>query len=179
MSYPSIDELLVEYDRALAWTDQLWSDLTEGEIKWRPDDDASAIGWHLGHQPTVAHYMVRNLIAAEPRLDADLEYLADSATATQERGAIPDPDHLRGFRTHASSRIRTRLVDVAHGTSGAPEQMALVGQTVLMAVINHEYQHSTWIGEVRSQQLGHNLPEVPESRLISMIDGYPVIDIFK
>lgn len=179
MSYPSITELLTEYDRALSWTDSLWRDLKDAEVRWRPDDDASAIGWHLGHQPTVAHFMVRNLIAAEPRLDADLEYLTDSATPTQERGQLPDAEQIGNFRTSVIGRIKTRLVDVAGRTNEAPSQMAMVGQTLLTAVINHEYQHSTWIGEVRSLQLGHRLPDTPESALLSILDGYPVVDVFK
>ncbi len=61
-----LDGLLREYDRARAYTDQLWKDLTPDEVTWRPDENSSAIGWHLGHQAHVAHFMIRNLTAAEP-----------------------------------------------------------------------------------------------------------------
>jgi hypothetical protein len=42
--------LLREYDRARAYTDQLWKDLTPDEVAWRPHENSSAICWHLGHQ---------------------------------------------------------------------------------------------------------------------------------
>ncbi|MGP3769623.1 DinB family protein [Streptomyces sp. SDT5-1] len=41
--------LLREYDRARAYTDGLSRDLTPDEVIWRPNEDSSAIGWHLGH----------------------------------------------------------------------------------------------------------------------------------
>ena len=50
--------------------DDLWRDLTTEEVRWRPDETSSAIGWHLGHQAHVAHFMVRNLTAAFPRCRA-------------------------------------------------------------------------------------------------------------
>ena len=46
-----LDALLREYDRALAYTDELWRDLTPDEVTWRPHEDSSAIGWHLGRPP--------------------------------------------------------------------------------------------------------------------------------
>ena len=77
----SLAELLVEYQRALDHTDELWTDLTPEELHWRPYQQSSAIGWHLGHQAAVAHFMVRNLTAAEPPIDAALDRLMDGATA--------------------------------------------------------------------------------------------------
>jgi hypothetical protein len=62
-----VTELLVEYDRARAYTDELWRDLRSDELLWRPSEDSSAIGWHLGHQAHVAHFMMRNLTAAQSR----------------------------------------------------------------------------------------------------------------
>ena len=44
---PSIADLLIEYDRALAHTDLLWRDLTPDEVRWRPHAQSSGIGWHL------------------------------------------------------------------------------------------------------------------------------------
>jgi len=46
---------------------------------------------------------------------------------------------------------------------------------LLLAVTNHEYQHSQWIGEVRSRDLGHPLPSRPTSDLLTEIDGYLVV----
>lgn len=94
---PSVPELLVEYDRALAYTDELWLDLKADEVRWRPHEQSSAIGWHLGHQAAVAHFMVRNLTAAEPSPDAELEPLMDSATPEQGRGELPDLGRLADF----------------------------------------------------------------------------------
>jgi hypothetical protein len=41
-----VKALLREYDRARAYTDELWRDLSPGEVTWRPHEN---IGWHLGH----------------------------------------------------------------------------------------------------------------------------------
>ena len=41
-STPTVGELLVEYDRARAYTDDLWRDLTPDEVVWRPDENSSA-----------------------------------------------------------------------------------------------------------------------------------------
>ncbi|MDT0547474.1 MULTISPECIES: DinB family protein [Streptomyces] len=49
-----LEALLREYDRARAYTDELWKDLTPDEVTWRPHENSSAIGWHLGHQAHVA-----------------------------------------------------------------------------------------------------------------------------
>ncbi|MFD8866701.1 DinB family protein [Streptomyces sp. NPDC059590] len=49
-----LEALLREYDRARACTDELWKDLTPDEVTWRPHENSSAIGWHLGHQAHVA-----------------------------------------------------------------------------------------------------------------------------
>ena len=58
---------------------------------------------------------------------------------------------------------------------GAPAQLAFIASTLLTAVINHEYQHSKWIGEVRHEQFGHALPDLPRSGLLSELDGYVVV----
>lgn len=174
-SRPSIAELLVEHDRAVAYTDELWADLTVDEVHWRPSPQSSAIGWHLGHQAAVAHYMVRNLTAAEPPIDAELDRLMDSATAEPDRGDLPDLARLRAYRTTATERLHLRIGNIARGDVGAPNQLRAVAVGLLLAVINHEYQHSQWIGEVRSRDLGHALPERPTSDLISEIDGYLIV----
>lgn len=78
-----------EYDRARASTDELWKDLTPDEVAWRPHENSSGIGWHLGHQAAVAHFMIRNLTAAEPSPDPALDGLMDSANPERFRGALP------------------------------------------------------------------------------------------
>ena len=175
MSHPTIDQLLAEFDRAIAYTESLWRDLTVAEVHWRPHDDASAIGWHLGHQAAVSHYMVRNLTAAEPPLDAELDRLMDSATPEPDRGTLPDLERLRTYRDGAAERLRFRMRNIERGDVGAPAQLAVVARLLITAVVNHEYQHSQWIGEVRSRDLGQALPDRPTSDLLTTIDGYLVL----
>ena len=171
----SLDELLLAYDQALTHTDELWLDLTADQVHWRADENSSAIGWHLGHQPAVAHFMVRNLTAAEPSVDITLDALMDSATPPAERGTLPDLEHLRWYRDTVADRVRVRIGDIRDGNVGAPEQLGVIGQILLVAVINHEYQHSKWIGEVRHEVHGRALPTAPTSPLLSVIDGYQVV----
>ncbi|GEL16923.1 DinB family protein [Pseudonocardia asaccharolytica] len=172
---PGLPELLAEYDRARVYTNTLWQDLTAEEIRWRPDDTASAIGWHLGHQAAVAHFMVRNLTAAETSPDPELDQMMDSATPTQGRGDLPDPDRLAAYRDAVAERLHYRLEAIDAGQVGAPGQLRVVAQNLLVAVINHEYQHDRWIGEVRQQQLDHALPALPRSERLTVIDGYLVL----
>jgi len=148
----TIDVLLAEYDRMLGYTDSLWLDLTPEQLHWRPHELSSAIGWHVGHEAAVAHFMVRNLTAAEARLDPELEAMMDSGTPEPERGELPDRDRLLAFRTRVADRVRFRMGDIAAGNVGAPDQLAQVAIGLLVAVINHEYQHDRWIGEVRADE---------------------------
>src|SRR6185369_10485029 len=110
-----IAELLAEYDRARAYTDELWRDLSVEELHWRPHEDFSAIGWHLGHQAHVAHFMVRNLTAAEPSPDPALDALMDSATPERGRGHLPAVEQLRVFRGAVAERVHARMTDIAEG----------------------------------------------------------------
>lgn len=175
MELPDLPDLLVEYDRALAYTESLWADLDADEVHWRPHADSSAIGWHLGHQAAVAHYMVRNLTAAEPPLDADLDRLMDSATPERDRGDLPSPERLRWYREQAAARLHHRVGAIVDGDVGAPRQLRRIASGLVIAVTNHEYQHAQWIGEVRSRDLGHAMPDRPDSELLVEIDGYLVV----
>ena len=169
---PTIAELLTEYDRALAYTAQLWDDLSPAEVTWRPDQRSSAIGWHLGHQPAVAHFLVRNLTAAEPSPDPELDGLMDSATAEADRGDLPDLGRLADYRQAVAERVHFRIGQIDAGEVGAPNQLRVVANSLLRAVINHEYQHDRWIGEVRAGQHGRDLPPEPTSPHLRVIDGY-------
>ena len=171
----SLSALLAEYERALRYTDELANDLEADEISWRPDEESSSIGWHLSHQPAVAHFMLRNLTAAEPRLDPALEALADSATPERDRGNVADIAFVRDFRRTVAAKVRTRIELIDAGDVGAPTQMRSIGSVLLTALINHEYQHDRWIGEVRHDALGHHLPELPSSPHLTNLDGYLVI----
>ena len=168
----SLHDLLAEYDRSLAYTESLWRGLTLEEIHWRPSSDSSAIGWHLGHQPAVAHFMVRNLTAAEPSIDPELDRLMDAVTPEPDRGDLPDQDRLVAYRNHVAERVRFRVGNIDRGEVGAPIQLRAIAETMLTAIINHEYQHSKWIGEVRTEQFGHALPGPPVSDLIAEVEGY-------
>jgi hypothetical protein len=172
----AVPELLVEYDRALAYTDALWRDLTAEEVRWRPERQASGIGWHLGHQAAVAHFMVRNLIAAEPSPDPPLDAVMDSATPEPARDALPDLDRLADYRRAVAGRLHARVGAVLDGRVGAPRQLTAIAQTLLVAVINHEYQHDQWIAEVRQRQLGHDLPPPPDSDRLLCLDGYLTVN---
>ena len=171
----TLPELLAEYERALGYTNDLWVDLTQEEVHWRPDEDASAIGWHLGHQPAVAHFMVRNLTAAEPPIDPVLDRLMDSATATPLRGDLPDLHRIATYRSEVADRVRFRVGNINDGNVGAPVQLRIIATTMLVAIINHEYQHSKWIGEVREGQFGRALPDSPVSDLLTEVDGYLIL----
>ena len=103
-----LNALLREYDRARAYTDDLWRDLTPDEVTWRPHEDSSAIGWHLGHQAHVAHFMVRNLTAAEPSPDPELDALMDSANPERFRGALPTVGRLYQPQTAGGSTMFIR-----------------------------------------------------------------------
>ena len=175
MSDATIAELLAEYDRAVAYTNSLWADLSVDEVHWRPVERSSAIGWHLGHQAAVAHYLVRNLTAAEPLIDPELDALMDSATDEPDRGVLPGLDRLAEYRSTVAERVHARIGDIDAGNVGAPAQLRVIATGLLVAVVNHEYQHSKWIGEVRSEQLGKELPAEPTSPRLGTLDGYLVV----
>ncbi|MFC9506008.1 DinB family protein [Streptomyces sp. NPDC057002] len=172
-----IEALLREYDRARAYTDDLWRDLTPDEVTWRPHENSSAIGWHLGHQAHVAHFMIRNLTAAEPSPDPELDGLMDSANPEKFRGTLPTVKRLTEFRTAVAERVHARIGDIAAGRVGAPTQLTVVATHLLTTLINHEYQHDQWISEVRAAGLGHALPPDPDSEHLRRIDGYLVVDV--
>lgn len=171
----SLNDLLNEYNAALAYTDALWRDLSADEVHWRPVPDSSAIGWHLGHQAAVAHFMARNLTAAEPSPDPELDPLMDSATDERQRGDLPDLARLGEYRSTVADRVRFRVEAIDSGQVGAPAQLRRIAETMLTAIVNHEYQHSKWIGEVRSEQFGHALPDAPSSDLLAELDGYIIL----
>lgn len=174
-STPTLDDLVEELRRAWAHTDALWLDLDEDEVRWRPHERSSAIGWHLGHQAAVAHFMVRNLLAAEPSPDAELDALMDSATPEAARGELPAVDRLHRYRTAVADRVIARVDDIRSGNVGAPGQLAVVAAGVVRALVNHEYQHDQWIAEVRARDLGRVVPVVAVSPLLTVIDGYSVV----
>jgi len=172
---PALSDLVTEYERSLDYTASLAAGLSQDEIHWRAGEDASAIGWHLGHQAAVAHFMIRNLTSAEPPIDAELDTLMDSATAERERGDLPHVDRLNDYRTAVAERVRFNIAKIDSGNVGAPTQLRVIAHGLLVAVINHEYQHSKWIGEVRADVHGKDMPADPTSEFLTVLDGYQVI----
>src|SRR5690242_15898402 len=136
-----VTALLHEYDRARTYTDELWKDLSPDEVTWRPSENSSAIGWHLGHQAHVAHFMIRNLTAAEPSPDPELDTLMDSAQPEKFRGSLPTLKRLTDFRDTVAERVHARMSDITAGRVAAPAQLTVVATHLMVALINHEYQH--------------------------------------
>jgi hypothetical protein len=119
--------------------------------------------------------MLRNLTAAEPKIDADIEALMDSATPEMDRGVLPSIDRIREYRSTVAERIRYRIGQIDDGAVGAPNQLRVIASTLLIAIINHEYQHSTWISEIRTDTFGLEAVPCPTSPRLEIIDGYVVL----
>ena len=174
---PAIAELLDEYSTALAYTHSLVVDMSDDEIHWRPVPKSSAIGWHLGHQAAVAHFMVRNLTAAEPSPDPSLDGVMDGATEETQRGDLPPVERIVSYRDAVAERVRFWVNRIDSGDVGAPEQLRRIAENMMIAIINHEYQHSQWIGEVRNDQFGYALPDRPTSDNLVTVDGYLMVGV--
>src|SRR5699024_1498754 len=127
--FKPLPELLAEYDRALAYTEDLWRDLDPDEVVWRPLQDASAIGWHLGHQAHVAHFMVRTLPPAAPSPETDRYGIMASANPEPFRGTLPTLGRLRSFRSTVAERVHDRVGAIAAGNVAAPDQLTMIAGT--------------------------------------------------
>ena len=168
---------MVEYQLARDYTLRLIADLDEGAIRWRPREQASGIGWHLGHQAAVNHFMVRNLTAAEPSIDPTFDALFDSANPEPRRGHLPPLAEILDYRDTVARRTRAIVERITTGSVGAPAQLGVVAATLLASLINHEYQHDCWIGEMRAL-LGCTASPDPVSARLTTIDGYLVLNPF-
>jgi hypothetical protein len=170
----TLELLLEEYDLARAHSLALVGDLDADQIAWRPNDNSSAIAWHLGHQGAVNHYMVRNLTAAEVSFDAGFDAVFDSATPEPERGDLPPVSEIVTYRELIAESTHRVIARIARGDVGAPAQLNRIADGLLRAVINHEYQHSTWIREVHDSLVGTPAPE-PTSRRLVTVEGYAML----
>jgi hypothetical protein len=168
-------ELLVEYEAAREYTHRLTADLDQATMTWRPHANSSAIGWHLGHTAAVNHYMVRNLTSAEPRIDADLDLLFDSATEEPDRGSLPPTEQTLVYRDAVAASTRRVITMIDSGAVGAPEQLALIARGMLTSIINHEYQHAKWIAEVRESLDQPPVAPTSSSRAV-VVDGYWIVE---
>ena len=120
--------------------------------------------------------MVRNLTAAEPSPDPGLDGVMDGATEEAQRGDLPPVSRIITYRDAVAERVEHWVNHIDGGNVGAPNQLRLIAENMMIAIVNHEYQHSKWIGEVRSEQFGHALPGAPNSDALTVVDGYFILE---
>jgi hypothetical protein len=160
-----------EYDLARRYTQSLYEDLRESAIQWRPVPKSSAIGWHLGHQAAVNHYMIRNLLNAEASLDPQLDALFDSANPEEHRGDLPALATILYYRDIITQHTHAHIDAIVAGERPASQQLRQAIVPIMAAIINHEYQHDCWIREVRTV-LGHDKTDHVFSTQVRQLDGY-------
>jgi DinB superfamily len=163
-----------EYDLARRYTQSLYADLDEAEVQWRPAPKSSGIAWHLGHQAAVNHFLLRNLLAAEPSLNAQFDALFDAANPEENRGALPPLAEILAYREAVAHRTHGHLDALLTGGRPAAQQMAYVIGPLLVSLINHEYQHDCWVREMRAL-LGRTQSDTVWSRRVQQVDGYWVL----
>jgi hypothetical protein len=136
------------------------------EVSWRPTPDSSAIGWHLGRARRSLHAGT----SAPPTSPGPAHALMDSASLNPAAETC-QLDQLAAFRRGRSTRIHA--LDDCHRRSRCrrtPRSNRTVGRHLLTLLINHEYQHDRWIGEVRS-----DLPRTaagPSGACLTLVDNY-------
>lgn len=175
MTTLGLSDLLAEYDAAQAYSIKLVTVLTEEQLAWRPDESSSAIAWHLGHQAAVNHFMTRNLTAAEPTFNAGFDAIFDSATPEPARGDVPPLSEIMDYRNAIAASTSAIVARIDRGDVGAPKQLPLIATAMMGAIINHEYQHAKWIGEVRATMTDRIAPQPSSSRLVE-VDGYYMLE---
>ena len=173
---PMLNRMLREYDLARNYSESLIDGLTDDQCAWRPNEQSSGLGWHLGHQAAVNHYMVRNLTAAEPSFNQSFDALFDSATTEPQRGNLPPMEQVLEFRAAVAKSTTSIVNRIASGDVGAPTQLTTIAEGLLRAVINHEYQHNTWVLEVRNEVAETLNPAQPSENVID-IEGYWVLSL--
>jgi len=175
MTLLTLSTLLDEFDIAQRYSASLTAGLDDAQVAWRPDENSSAMAWHLGHQGAVTHYMVRNLTAAEAPFDASFDKVFDSATPEPARGDLPPLAEIVGYREAIAASTRRVITKIADGDVGAPEQLQRVAARLMAGVIDHEYQHAKWVEEVRGTFLDTEAP-APQSANTVLVDGYWMIN---
>lgn len=167
-----------EYELARQFTFSLYDGLDEAAAMWRPSYQGSSIAWHLGHQAAVNHYTLRNWVNRDGSIDAAFDRIFDAATEEIGRAFLPPLAEIIGYREIVAARTLERIGEVLSGDCRAPDQMRRIGVHMLAGLINHEYQHDCWVGEVR-QALGHDEPPPPVSSSPCLVrcDGYWVMDL--
>ena len=160
-----------EYDLALQYTRSLYEDLPEPDVQWRPIEKSSAIAWHLGHQAAVNHFLLRNLFDAESSIEPRFDALFDAANPEENRGDLPPLADIVAYRQAVAARTHARLEELLDAKPAAPVQRTRALQSILINLINHEYQHDCWIGEMR-QTRGYSIPRTAPSQRARSVDGY-------
>ncbi|MCZ6873465.1 MAG: DinB family protein [bacterium] len=163
-----------EYDLSRRYSQSLYDDLSEADIQWRPRPKSSAIGWHLGHQAAVNHYMIRNLLDAEASLDPQLDARFDSANPEEKRGELPSLAVILAYRDTIAQRTHARIDAILAGERPATQQLLQAVVPILVSIINHEYQHDCWIREMRTA-LGHDQADSVFSTQVAQLSGYWVL----
>ena len=92
-----------------------------------------------------------------------------------EGGDLPDVTRIGDYRGAVRERVHDIIGRIDGGNVGAPAQLRVIAHTLLVAVVNHEYQHSKWIGEVRNEAHGLAVPDAPTGALLQQIDGYTLV----
>ena len=170
----NLEMLRDEYDLARRYTQSLYADLPEADVYWRPALQSSSIGWHLGHQAVVTHFLLRNLLAAEPSLNPQFDALFDAVTPEAQRGTLPPLSSILTYREAIARRTHAHIEALLGGTRPAAQQARYALGPLLVSLINHEYQHDCWVREMRAL-LGRETPDVVFSRHVRQVDGYWVL----
>lgn len=164
-----------EYDLARRYTHSLYEDLSDTDVQWRPGPKSSSIAWHLGHQAAAAHGLVRNFIEAEVSLNPHFDAFFDAANPQENRGNLPPPAEIVTYRGAVAQRLHTHFASLLEGgrpaAHTATQQLGRIIVPIVLALINHEYQHDCWIREMRAQ-LGHSQPDRVFSTRVQQLDGY-------
>ena len=163
-----------EYDLARRYTQSLYMDLDEAKVQWRPRPKSSGSAWHLGHQAAVNHFLLRNLLAAEPSLNPRFDALFDAANPEENRGSLPPLAEILAYREAVARRTHAHLDALFTGGHPAAQQIAYVLDSLLVSLINHEYQHDCWVREVRAM-LGRTQPDTVWSSRVQQVDGYWIL----
>ena len=170
----NLEMLRYEYDQARRYTHSLYADLSEADVQWRPEPKSSGIGWHLGHQAAINHFLLRNLLAAESSLNPQFDALFDASTPEELRGQLPSLSAIVAYREEVARRTHAHMHTLLGGTRPAAQQAMHAMGPLLVSLINHEYQHDCWVREVRAL-LGRDTPDRVFSHRVRQIDGYWVL----
>ena len=136
----NLEMLRDEYDQARRYTHSLYVDLSEADVQWRPAPKSSGIGWHLGHQAAINHFLLRNLLAAESSLNPQFDALFDASTPEEQRGHLPALSAIVAYREAVAHRTHAHMHTLLAGTRPAAQQAMHAMGPLLVSLINHEYQ---------------------------------------